>query len=106
MSKYLIEGTYLAQGSQGLVKEGGTSRRVFIEGLVKSIGGSIESLYYAFGDVDIYCIVDMPDAATMAALSLAVNSTESVRIKTIVLMDPSVIDTASNKAVNYQPPGQ
>jgi uncharacterized protein with GYD domain len=36
------------------------------------MGGSIKALYYAFGENDIYVIVDVPDDATMTALSLAV----------------------------------
>ena len=76
-----------------------------IEVLPKGMGVSEEALYYAFGDVDIYAIVDVPDDATITALSLAVNSTRAVKIKTTVLMDPEVIDAASKKAVNYKPSG-
>ena len=101
MPKYLLEGSYLAEGSKGLLKEGGTSRRKIVEGLAESMGGSIEALYYAFGENDIYVIVDVPDDATMTALSLAVNSTGALRVKTTVLMDPEVIDQASNKTVDY-----
>ena len=32
MPKYLLEGSYLAEGSKGLLKEGGTSRRKLVEG--------------------------------------------------------------------------
>ena len=48
----------------------------------------------------------MPDDATMTALSLAVNSTGALRLKTTVLMDPEVIDEASTKSINYRAPGQ
>ena len=106
MPKYLLEGSYLAEGSKGLLKEGGTSRRNLVEGLASSMGGSIEALYYAFGENDIYVIVDVPDDATMTALSLAVNSTGALRLKTTVLMDPEVIDEASTKSINYRAPGQ
>ena len=40
MPKYLLEGNYLPQGAQGLIKEGGSSRRAVIEGLAKGMGGS------------------------------------------------------------------
>ena len=106
MPKYLLEGSYLAEGSKGLLKEGGTSRRKIVEGLVSSMGGSIEALYYAFGENDIYVIVDVPDEATMTALSLAVTATGSLRLKTTVLMDPEVIDEASSKSIDYRAPGQ
>ena len=106
MPKYLLEGSYLAEGSKGLLKEGGTSRRKLVEGLASSMGGSIEALYYAFGENDIYDIVDVPDDATMTALSLAVNATGALRLKTTVLMDPEIIDEASTKSISYRAPGQ
>jgi uncharacterized protein with GYD domain len=27
----------------------------------ESVGGKVEALYFAFGDVDVYVIVDVPD---------------------------------------------
>ena len=35
--------------------------------------GKLEAFYYAFGTPNVFLIVDMPDAVTAAALSLAVN---------------------------------
>jgi uncharacterized protein with GYD domain len=71
------------------------------------MGGSIEALYYAFGENDIYVIVDVPDEATMTALSLAVTATGALRLnKTTVLMDPEVIGEASSKSIDYRAPGQ
>ena len=53
MPKYLFHGSYTQQGTQGLLKEGGTSRRATIKALAKSMGGSLEVFYYAFGDDDM-----------------------------------------------------
>jgi uncharacterized protein with GYD domain len=36
------------------------------------MGGSIKALYYAFGENDMYVIVDVPVDATLTALPLAV----------------------------------
>ena len=88
MPKYLIEGNYLPQGAQGLIKAGGSSRRAVIEGLAKGMGGSVEAVYFAFGDGDIYAIVDVPDHATIMALSLAVNSTGAVKKVSCKLSKP------------------
>ena len=106
MPKYLFRGSYTQQGAQGLLKEGGTSRRATIEALAKSMGGSIEAFYYAFGDNDVYVIAEVPDHATATALSLAVGAAGSVALSTTVLVTPEEVDEATKKTVGYRPPGQ
>jgi len=49
MPKYLLEASYTAEGSKGLVKEGGSSRWKKVEEMVKKLQGKIEAFYYAFG---------------------------------------------------------
>ena len=106
MAKYLLQASYLVAGVNGLLKEGGTARKATVEKLAQSMGGSLEVFYYGFGDNDVYAIVDVPDEATMIALSLAVNGTGALSLKTTVLVEPEVIDEASAKAINYRSPGQ
>ncbi len=69
------------------------------------MGGSVESLYYAFGDSDIAVIVDMPSHASMAAVALVVGATGAVSIRTTVLMTPEEIDEAAKMTPDYRPPG-
>ena len=106
MPKYLFHGSYTRQGVQGLLKEGGTSRRATIEALAKGLGGSIEAFYYAFGESDVYVIADVPDQATAAALSLAVGASGAVQLNMVVLITPEELDEATKKTVDYRPPGQ
>jgi uncharacterized protein with GYD domain len=106
MPKYLIAGNYVGEGVKGLLKEGGSGRSEAIEKLVKSVGGTVEGIYYAFGDTDIFIIVDMPDNASVAALSLVVNASGAATAKTVVLMTPEEMDEAAKKTVDYRPPGQ
>ena len=96
----------LAKGYKGLLKEGGSGRRKAIEKVVKSAGGRVESIYYAFGETDIYVIVDLPDNASMAGLSLVINASGAVTAKTVVLMSPEEVDEATKKTNDYRPPGQ
>jgi uncharacterized protein with GYD domain len=106
MPKYLIQGSYSQSGVQGLLKEGGTSRRAFIDTLVKGMGGNLETFYYAFGENDIYVIVDLPDDATATAVSLAVGAAGSISgFNTTVLVTPETVDEAAKKTVDYRPPG-
>ena len=60
MPKYLVKASYSAEGTRGLLKDGGTGRKNAIEGLINSVGGSVEAFYYAFGDDDLIWICDLP----------------------------------------------
>jgi len=105
MAKYLFEASYTAEGAKGLAKEGGSSRRKKIEKMIKASNGKLEAFYYAFGPTDVYLIVDLPDAATAAALSVAVNQSGAVQLRTHVLMTAEEMDQATKKTVKYKAPG-
>ncbi len=106
MPKYLIQANYVGEGAKGLLKEGGTSRRAVVEKAVKSLGGTVEAFYYAFGDTDAYTIIEFPDNASAAALALTINASGAVTIKTTVLMTPEEVDEATKKTPSYRAPGQ
>ncbi|HUL68890.1 MAG TPA: GYD domain-containing protein [Gemmatimonadales bacterium] len=105
MAKYLLKVSYSAEGTKGLIKDGGTKRRAMAQQLVQSAGGKLEVFYFAFGDCDAYAIADMPDAVSGAAASLAVNATGAVSIKTTMLLTPEEMDAAAKKTISYKPPG-
>ncbi|MBV9288768.1 MAG: GYD domain-containing protein [Hyphomicrobiales bacterium] len=105
MPKYLFEGHYNHEGAKALASEGGSGRRDAVRKTVEGLGGKLEALYFAFGDVDAYVIVELPDNVSAAAVSLAVNQTGVVSIKSVVLMTPEEMDAARTKAVDYRPPG-
>jgi uncharacterized protein with GYD domain len=105
MPKYLIEANYVGGGIKGLLKEGGTSRRAVVEKLIQSLGGTVEAFYFAFGETDVFVIVDMPDHASMAAGALTVGAGGTVTVKTTVLLTPEEIDSAGKKNPLYRPPG-
>jgi uncharacterized protein with GYD domain len=106
MPKYLIQASYVGEGLKGLLKEGGSGRRAAVETVVKGMGGTLESFYYAFGQDDVFGIVDFPDNETAAAFALAVNASGVVKARTTVLMTPEEVDEAAKKTVDYRPPGQ
>ncbi len=106
MPKYLVQANYVGEGVKGLLKEGGSSRRAAVEKLIKSGGGKLETFYYAFGDTDLYVIMDMPDNASMASLALTVAASGIINLKTTVLMTPEELDNAAKKTPVYRPPGQ
>ena len=48
----------------------------------------------------------MPDVASTMALSLAVNASGAVRLKTIPLISAEEVDAAAKLQIGYRPPGQ
>jgi uncharacterized protein with GYD domain len=106
MGKYLIQASYTAEGTKGLIKDGGTSRKEMVEKMIGGLGGKMEAFYFSFGNHDVYVICDLPDSATVSAVSLTINSSGVVTTSTTVLITPEEIDSAAKKTVNYRPPGK
>jgi len=106
MPKYLIQASYTAEGARGVLKSGGSARWVAAQQAIESVDGKIEAFYFAFGEDDVYVILDAPDNVSLAAASLAINASGAVRTKTTVLLTPEEIDQAAKKTVRYRPPGQ
>jgi uncharacterized protein with GYD domain len=105
MPKFLFQASYTAEGAQGLLKDGGSKRRAQVEETIKKLGGKMETFYYVFGDPDAFVIVDLPDAVSASAVSLAINKTGIVRCRTSVLITPEEMDQATKKTVSYKAPG-
>jgi uncharacterized protein with GYD domain len=105
MPKYLLQGSYTPDGVKGLLRDGGTGRRTAIEGALGALGGKLESIYYAFGDTDVFVIIEVPDNVSAAALALGVGATGLVGVKTTVLLTIEEIDQAGKTTINYRGPG-
>jgi uncharacterized protein with GYD domain len=105
MPKYLFEAHYTPEGAKGVAKEGGSGRRDAVAKAAESIGGKLESIYFAFGGVDAYATVDLPDNVAAAAMALSVNQGNTSTVKTVVLMTPEEMDKAAKKTVKYRAPG-
>jgi uncharacterized protein with GYD domain len=106
MPKYLIQASYTAEGTKGVLKGGGSARRSAAQQAIESVDGRLEGFYFAFGGDDVFAILDAPDNVSLAAAALAINASGAVHTKTTVLLTPEEIDQASKKTVRYRPPGQ
>lgn len=107
MPKYLVTARYSSEGARGVLKGGGgTSRVEAVRQLVDSVGGTVESLYFAFGGTDVYITLDAPDNASVAAVAMTVGASGALSaIETIVLLTPEEVDEAARRTVNYRAPG-
>ena len=105
MPKYLFKSHLNVEGVKGTLADGGTGRRDAVKKAVESVGGNLESFYYAFGDTDAYVIVELPSDAHAAAAALqpAISGTGSV--ETVVLIDPETIDQVATIHTDYRAPG-
>jgi len=105
MARYLWKVSYSQEGAKGLLAEGGSARRDVVAGLVKSMGGTLESFYFALGEDDAFVIADVPELTDLAAVSLTVAAAGGARVQSIQLLTPEEIDAAAKKSVSYRPPG-
>ena len=105
MGKYLIQGAYSVDGHKGLLKQGGSSRREAIAKLLESVGGRLETLYFAFGSDDFVIIGDVPDNVAASAVALNAAASGAVAsVRTTVLLTPEDVDQVVKKSVVYRPP--
>ena len=104
MPKYLAKASYSVEGLKGLINEGGTSRKNAITEAIGSVGGTVESLYFAFGEDDLYVIFEVPERANATALGMSIASAGAISWSTTALLTPEEIDAAASISVNYRPP--
>lgn len=105
MAKYLFHGSYTTDGVRGVQREGGSGRADAIGKLISGLGGTVESIYWALGKDDFFITVDLPDAVTAAAVSLAVAGSGAASVRTVALLTAQEVDQATHKSVSYRPPG-
>lgn len=106
MPKYLVQFSYTKDGLQGLLKEGGSARRNALQQLAESVGGTVESFYYAFGADDGLAILDVPDNVSLATAALLVNASGAATTHTTVLLTAEELDEAVKRGGDYRPPGR
>jgi len=106
MPKYMLAVSYTADGTQGVVKDGGSKRRDAARTLVESLGGKLEAFYFAFGTTDAFAIVDLPDGVAAASASMTVGASGAGSSTITVLMTPEEIDQAAKKSPRYSAPGR
>ncbi len=106
MPKYMLQVTYTLEGVKGVVSKGGSARKAAARAAVESAGGTLESMYFAFGSTDVFAIADLPNNAAAAAVALTVAGSGGATLNTVVLLTPEEIDEATQTGVQYTPPGQ
>ncbi|HEY8092150.1 MAG TPA: GYD domain-containing protein [Acidimicrobiales bacterium] len=102
---YLFRGTYTAVGIKGVMTEGASSRAAVIRSLVEGVGGTLECMYWSFGEHDVLAIAELPDNVAAAALATSISAGGSASVSTTVLLTADEIDAAGKVQVAYRPAG-
>jgi uncharacterized protein with GYD domain len=110
MAKFAVFFSYKPETwNQMLLKPG--DRTAAVRDLASTVGGSLESLYFMFGDRDGFAVIDVPDPDTAAAVSIAVSSSGAFsHLETRQLIAPedmtAVLEKAARAREAYRPPGE
>ena len=106
MAHYLYQVTYTQEAWAAQLKNPqNVADRV--RGSVEGLGGKIVGIWYAFGESDLFVVLEMPDNISMAAFALAVAAGGAVSAaKTTVLLSLEDGLDALGKASgsSYTPP--
>lgn len=108
MAKYLIVGSYPAESWSRMI-ENPSDRSAVAREAFESLGGSLESYYWAFGPDDWLAIGEVPDDVSAAALSVAASSSGAVtgvRTTRLLTTDESAAVLQRARAAVYHPPGR
>lgn len=101
MPSYLLKVRYSAEGLETVLRQGGTVRRAEMEKLAGALGGSVEAVYFAFGDDDLHVICQFPDnraAATMSMIGSTSGAQSAVVVPLLTVEDLDAIAEGSRPA--------
>ena len=107
MPYYLFTGRYSTDAIKAMVAKP-QDREAAARKLIEGIGGKLHHLFFAFGDEDVYALIEAPDDRAMAAGAMVVGASGSMSGgKTIKLMTAQeameAMKAAGKAASGYTP---
>ena len=109
MPKYMLAGSYTPETWAAMV-EAPEDRSVAARKLCESVGGKLESFYWAFGPDDWVAIADLPNDEAAGAISLATTSagvSRGARTTKLITMDQAqqMLRKTKEATAGYMKPG-
>ena len=107
MAYYLVRAAYTPEGWAALVKNP-QHRGEAVRPVVEAQGGSVDRIFWAFGEYDIVGIFQLPDNVSAAAFSAATSAGGGVKaIRTTPLMtaEEGLEFLRRAAGAGYRPPG-
>src|SRR5215218_2184491 len=108
MPKYVAFARYSPEALEGIRKVGYASREPALENLCKSLGGTLEAIYFLNASHwHLMTIQDLPDTDAVFALFSFVGANGAIpEAEIIELRSPAEADAAVARQLNWTPPGQ
>lgn len=106
MPQYLLQVCYSPSSVKAMVANP-QNREDAARKVVESVGGTLKSFHFAFGEFDVVMIAEFPDNAAAASVALATGASGALsRFQTTTLMTTSEGMEAMRKAKagSYSPP--
>lgn len=106
MARFMLTGTYTAEGIEATRAEGLTARTKVVKRAVESLGGKLLGMYWTTAPQDSMLLVDFPDASGLVALVTRVKAAGAADISIVRLFDGPEFDAAIGAAggMKYTPP--
>ena len=107
MPYYLLKASYTGEGWAAQVRN---PRNVAdrLRPIIESVGGSLDTVFYTFGDFDIVAICQFPDNMSAGAVSIAAAAGGAVKMHTttpLMTVDEGMEMMRKAGAAEYRPPG-
>jgi uncharacterized protein with GYD domain len=102
MPKYLMQAQYSTEGLKRLMQDTASVRLAELKKAVASVGGRLESMYWALGGDDAILIVDLPDAVSAAAAGFAASASGHARVRTTRLFEAGEIDQGLERITRFR----
>lgn len=108
MSFYLYQLAYTAEAMKAMIANP-TDREAAARKIIEAAGGKLHHLFFAFGEYDVYCLIEAPDDGAVMAVAATVAASGTVAMaKTTKLMTSKDATAALAKAGkitgSYKPP--
>jgi uncharacterized protein with GYD domain len=105
MAHYLLQVAYTPEAWAAMLKNP-QDRRAAVEPALKKLGGSLEQVWFSFGEYDLIGIMQMPDNVAAATFSIAVSGGGACKtVKTTPLLTTEEALKAMREAggIGYKP---
>jgi len=108
MPKFLMQATFSSNGVKNLIEQGGTKRQEQLQGLARSLGGTLEAVYFSPHRNEGFVIFDLPEGQriNLAGTLMAVNAGGFVQVKAQPVLTAKELDSAVEKARGVKVPGK
>jgi uncharacterized protein with GYD domain len=90
---------------ENIIPAKASGRQAVLKEALVSVGGKLDSIYYALGEADVYVLCECPDHISAAALALAASSSGMIHTKTVPLMTVEETDRALGMKTAFRAPG-